>query len=89
MALLRASVTVGGYTMASRILGFARDILVANFLGAGPVVDAFVVAFRIPNLFRRLGRRGRVHRASCLYLFASSKTTAKRRRCASAIRRWR
>ncbi len=58
MALLRASVTVGGYTMASRILGFARDILVANFLGAGPVVDAFVVAFRIPNLFRRLVAEG-------------------------------
>lgn len=58
MALLRASVTVGGYTMASRVLGFARDILLANLLGAGAVADAFVIAFRIPNLFRRLVAEG-------------------------------
>ena len=58
MALLRASVTVGGYTMASRVLGFVRDILIANALGAGPLADAFVVAFRIPNLFRRLVAEG-------------------------------
>lgn len=41
-------------TMASRILGFVRDILIAKFFGATPVADAFFVAFRIPNLFRRL-----------------------------------
>ncbi len=58
MALLRASATVGGYTMASRVLGFVRDILIANFLGAGLIADAFVVAFRIPNLFRRLVAEG-------------------------------
>ena len=58
MALLRAAATVGGYTMASRVLGFARDILLANFLGAGAAADAFVVAFRIPNLFRRLVAEG-------------------------------
>ena len=58
MALLRSSVTVGGYTMASRVLGFVRDILMANALGAGPLADAFVVAFRIPNLFRRLVAEG-------------------------------
>ena len=58
MALLRASVTVGGYTMASRVLGFVRDILIANALGAGPLADAFVVAFRIRNLFRRLVAEG-------------------------------
>ena len=44
--------------MASRVLGFARDILIANFLGAGLIADAFVVAFRIPNLFRRLVSEG-------------------------------
>ena len=44
--------------MASRVLGFARDILIANFLGAGLITDAFVVAFRIPNLFRRLVAEG-------------------------------
>lgn len=44
--------------MASRILGFARDTLVAASLGAGPLADAFVVAFRLPNLFRRLFAEG-------------------------------
>ncbi len=58
MALLRFSATVGGYTAASRVLGFVRDILIAAVMGAGPVADAFVVAFRIPNLFRRLVAEG-------------------------------
>lgn len=44
--------------MLSRIFGFVRDILIANFLGAGAVADAFVVAFRFPNLFRRLFAEG-------------------------------
>lgn len=58
MALARSSVTVGGYTLASRVLGFVRDVLIAGLLGAGPVAEAFVVAFRIPNLFRRLVGEG-------------------------------
>ena len=58
MALLRFSATVGLYTMASRMLGFARDILIARYLGATGVVEAFVVAFRFPNLFRRLVAEG-------------------------------
>ena len=58
MPLLRAIVTVGGWTMGSRILGFARDILIANFLGAGPSADAFFVAFKLPNFFRRLFAEG-------------------------------
>ena len=58
MALLRAMVTIGGWTMASRILGFARDILIATYLGAGPVPDAFFVAFKFPNFFRRLFAEG-------------------------------
>lgn len=44
--------------MASRILGFARDILIAATLGTGPVADAFFVALRLPNLFRRLFGEG-------------------------------
>ncbi len=44
--------------MLSRILGFIRDILIATVLGAGPVSDAFFVAFRIPNMFRRLVAEG-------------------------------
>jgi putative peptidoglycan lipid II flippase len=45
--------TVGGYTLLSRITGFARDIMLAAILGAGPVADAFFVALRLPNHFRR------------------------------------
>ncbi|MDE2166074.1 MAG: murein biosynthesis integral membrane protein MurJ [Alphaproteobacteria bacterium] len=58
MALLRSVATVGGYTMISRVLGFVRDVLMAQFLGAGPVADAFFVALRLPNLFRALFAEG-------------------------------
>ncbi|WP_306117333.1 MULTISPECIES: murein biosynthesis integral membrane protein MurJ [unclassified Roseitalea] len=58
MSLLRNFATVGGATLASRVLGFVRDILFAAALGVGPVADAFVVAFRFPNLFRRLFAEG-------------------------------
>ena len=58
MNLYRAFATVGGLTMVSRVLGFARDILIAATLGSGAVADAFFVAFRFPNLFRRLFGEG-------------------------------
>ena len=58
MNLLRNIATVGGMTMISRVLGFVRDILVAAVLGAGPLADAFFVAFKLPNLFRRLFAEG-------------------------------
>ena len=58
MNLLRAFATVGGLTMISRVLGFVRDILIAAVLGTGPVADAFFVAFKFPNLFRRLFAEG-------------------------------
>lgn len=53
MKLYRAFATVGGLTLVSRILGFLRDIALAAIIGAGPIAEAFVVAFRFPNLFRR------------------------------------
>lgn len=56
--MFRAIATVGGWTMASRVLGFCRDILIAAYLGAGPVADAFFVALKLPNLFRRLFGEG-------------------------------
>ena len=56
--MLRGFLTVGGWTMASRVLGFVRDILIAAFLGAGPVAEAFVVAFSLPNMFRRFFAEG-------------------------------
>lgn len=58
MKLYRAFATVGGLTLISRIFGFARDILIAATLGSGWVADAFFVAFRFPNLFRRLFGEG-------------------------------
>lgn len=58
MNLYRAFVTVGGLTAISRVLGFVRDVLTAAVLGTGWVADAFVVAFRIPNLFRALFAEG-------------------------------
>lgn len=58
MALIRSVVTVGGYTLASRILGFVRDVAVAAVLGAGAIADAFFVALQLPNLFRRLFAEG-------------------------------
>jgi len=56
--MLRGALIVGLWTMASRVLGFARDILIAAFLGAGPVADTFFVALKLPNLFRRLFGEG-------------------------------
>ncbi len=50
--------TVGGYTLLSRLTGFARDIMLAAILGAGPIADAFFVAFRLPNHFRAIFAEG-------------------------------
>src|SRR3984893_8283466 len=50
--------TVGGYTLLSRLTGFARDIMLAAILGAGPVADAFFVALRLPNNFRAIFAEG-------------------------------
>src|SRR5581483_2567805 len=50
--------TVGGFTLLSRISGFARDIVLAAILGAGPIADAFFVALRIPNHFRAIFAEG-------------------------------
>lgn len=56
--LIRATATVGSWTMLSRILGFLRDMLLARVLGAGPLADAFFVAFKLPNFFRRMFAEG-------------------------------
>src|SRR5919106_6050360 len=69
MKLYRAFATVGGLTMVSRVLGFVRDILIAAALGTGFVADAFFVAFRFPNLFRRLFAEGALN-AAFVPLFA-------------------
>lgn len=56
--LISGIFTVGFWTLASRILGFAREILITALIGPGPVMDAFVAAFRLPNLFRRFFAEG-------------------------------
>jgi len=56
--LLHGFATVGGWTLISRVLGFVRDVAIAWLLGAGPVAEAFFVAFRLPNMFRRLFAEG-------------------------------
>ncbi|CAH1905873.1 lipid II flippase MurJ [Candidatus Nitrotoga sp. HW29] len=58
MNLLKALGTIGSFTLASRILGIIRDILVARVFGAGMATDAFFVAFKLPNLLRRLFAEG-------------------------------
>ncbi|NYT63607.1 murein biosynthesis integral membrane protein MurJ [Alcaligenaceae bacterium] len=58
MSLLRSAATVSSFTLFSRITGLIRDILIASSFGAGPLTDAFWVAFRIPNLLRRLFAEG-------------------------------
>ena len=58
MSLLRALATVSGMTLVSRILGFVRDLVIARMFGAGLATDAFFVAFKLPNLLRRLFAEG-------------------------------
>jgi putative peptidoglycan lipid II flippase len=70
MSLGRAIFTIGGWTMLSRLFGLAREMLVADYLGAGLISDAFLVAFRFPNLFRSLFAEGAFN-AAFVPLFAS------------------
>lgn len=58
MKLLKAMATVAGLTGLSRIFGFIRDVVTAALMGAGPVADAFFVALKLPNLFRRITAEG-------------------------------
>ncbi len=77
MKLGKAIGTIGGLTMVSRVLGFARDMLMSRIMGATMAADAFQLAFRVPNTFRRLFGEGafsagfvplfsqRLHRGVC------------------------
>ena len=58
VSLFKSASTVSLWTLASRITGFARETLIASVFGANALTDAFNVAFRIPNLFRRLFAEG-------------------------------
>ena len=56
--LLASFFTVSSWTLVSRVMGFVRDIMIAAFFGAGPVAEAFQVAFALPNMFRRFFAEG-------------------------------
>ena len=72
--MLKGFLTVGGWTMLSRILGLVRDQLLAAFMGAGPMQDAYQVAFRLPNMFRRLFGEGAFN-AAFVPLFSAELAT--------------
>lgn len=63
MSLVKSSLIIGFFTLISRISGFLRDMLMANYLGASYLSDAFFVAFKLPNFFRRLFAEGAVNAA--------------------------
>jgi putative peptidoglycan lipid II flippase len=72
--------TVGGYTLLSRLTGFARDIMLAAILGAGPMADAFFVALRLPNHFRAIFAEGAFNAAfvpAYAHLHGQSQASAK------------
>jgi putative peptidoglycan lipid II flippase len=71
VALIRSFATVSSYTMLSRLLGFVRDVMIAAILGAGPLADAFFVAFKLPNFLRRLFAEGAFN-AGFVPLFAGT-----------------
>jgi putative peptidoglycan lipid II flippase len=71
--MFRRLLSVGGFTLLSRITGFARDVLMAAILGAGPMSDAFLVAFRLPNNFRSIFGEGAFN-AAFLPRFSRAKT---------------
>ena len=55
---MRGFLTVGAWTLLSRVVGFVRDVLIAAWLGTGPMAEAFLVAFSLPNMFRRFFAEG-------------------------------
>ena len=77
MNLIKSTGTFGFYTIISRILGYLRDILIAIFLGTSFLADAFFVAFRIPNTFRRLFAEGTFN-AAFIPSYTSALTKGKK-----------
>ena len=78
MNLLASASIFSFFTIISRILGYLRDILIAIFLGASIFADAFFVAFRLPNTFRRLFAEGTFN-AAFIPSYTSSKIEGKKK----------
>ena len=80
MNLIKSTGTFGFYTIISRLLGYLRDVLIAVFLGTSLLADAFFIAFRIPNTFRRLFAEGTFNAAfvpSYTSIFVKNKVKSK------------
>ena len=78
MNLIASTSTFGFFTLISRILGYVRDILIAIFLGTSLFADAFFVAFRLPNTFRRLFAEGTFN-AAFIPSYVSEKAKDKKK----------
>jgi len=74
MSLIRASATIGGLTLVSRVFGFVRDMMIASLLGASMLSDAFLISFKLPNFMRRLFAEGAFNSAF-LPLYAGTLAT--------------
>ena len=90
MNLLKALAKVGSMTFVSRILGFVRDTLIARVFGAGMLSDAFIVAFKIPNLLRRVSAEGAFSQAFVPILaeYKSQRTFDETHRLISRVATW-
>ena len=78
--MIRSFLTVSSGTLASRLLGFVRDSMIAALLGAGPVADAFLVAFQFVNVVRRLLTEGALNAALVPAWLQLRETDGRRRR---------
>ncbi len=77
MNLIKSTGAFGFFTLLSRISGYVRDVLIAIFLGSGPIADAFFVAFRLPNTFRRLFSEGTFN-AAFVPSYTAEKTVSEK-----------
>ena len=84
MSLVRNSITIGGLTLVSRVLGLLRDMLMARYVGAGLASDAFLIAWRLPNLFRALFAEG-AFAAVFVPLFNKKMTEAEREKAQTGL----
>ena len=71
--MYRSLLSVGGFTLLSRVTGFMRDMIMAYVMGAGPLSDAFFVAFRLPNHFRTIFAEG-AYNAAFVPMYSSLRT---------------
>ncbi len=72
--MLRGFMTVSFWTLLSRVLGMLREVLLFALIGAGPILDAFFAAFRLPNMFRRFFAEGAFQCGVCTAIFKTARS---------------